>query len=332
MEHISKIEKEKNSYIQEIKKQMDDILNEIEESKNRMEKNEILKFQKYFKTKFENVKEEHKKFNSNLVKLGKSLDSSFHPMDEELKEFKTLDSKILNELIGEHFYREGYSKIGEIFEMESKIKIDEKYKKSFEEMYKVLECIMNNDLYYGLQWCQRNQLKSLEFKFHQLIFIEFLKKKEIKSAIQYARNNFNEFKGNHWSEIQYLMGSLTYKNLESSPYSSLLEDIHFHSLVDSFKKECCSFIGKSFENPFYITITVGSHSLPILLKLLSFTKENVFQSNQMSTELFLDDEFIFHSIFTCPISKELSSNPCTLLPCCHVLSKKSVDKLLKGSK
>jgi E3 ubiquitin-protein transferase RMND5 len=332
MEHISNIEKEKNNYIQEIQKQVDEILKQVEDSKNRMEKNEVLKFQKYFKTKFEIVKEEHKKFNHHLVKLGKSLDSSFSTEENSFEEFKEFDINTLNELIGEHFYREGYSKIGEIFEMESKIKINEKYKKSFEEMYKVLECIMKNDLFYGLKWCQRNQLKSLEFKFHQLIFIEFLKKKEIKSAIQYARSNFGEFKMDHSKEIQYLMGSLTFKDLESSPYSSLLSDVHFHSLVDSFKKECCSFIGKSFENPFYILVTVGSHSLPILLKLLSFTKENVFQSNQMSTELFLDDEFIFHSVFTCPISKELSSNPCILLPCCHVLSKKSVDKLLKGSK
>eukprot|EP01080_Neovahlkampfia_damariscottae_P000962 gene962-9869_t len=343
MEHLQKTEIEQKNYIKEIGNQIDLILNQIEEGKKNISTNgtkqEILKIQKSFKSNFDNIKEEHKKFNSNLTKLGKSLESSFIDEKDNFSKLNSItDDKLLNELILEHFYREGYSSIGNIFEMESKIQINENYKKSFEEMYLVLDEMKKKNLKQGLEWCKKNGLKTLEFQFHKLIYIELIKNQEIKNAIIYSRNNFKEFKNENMNEIQHLMGSLTFsKNLKLSPYSDLLDESIYQNLIESFKKECCSFIGKSFENPFYILITAGSNSLPILLKLLSITKENVLFSNsnnQMSMELQLDDEFLFHSIFTCPISKELTTknNPSILLPCCHVLSRKSVDKLLKGSK
>lgn len=62
--------------------------------------------------------------------------------------------------------------------------------------------------------------------------------------------------------------------------------------------------------------------------------ENISQkSDQLTVETPLGPEFIFHSIFTCPVSKEISSskeNPPLLLPCNHVIVKTSVLKLSKG--
>jgi hypothetical protein len=54
---------------------------------------------------------------------------------------------------------------------------------------------------------------------------------------------------------------------------------------------------------------------------------------QLPVELELGHEFVFHSIFACPVSRDQSSaeNPPTMLPCGHVLCKQSVTKLAKGS-
>jgi hypothetical protein len=49
-------------------------------------------------------------------------------------------------------------------------------------------------------------------------------------------------------------------------------------------------------------------------------------------ELELGREFVFHSVFACPVSREQSSpdNPPMLLPCGHVLAKQSLQKIAKS--
>lgn len=49
-------------------------------------------------------------------------------------------------------------------------------------------------------------------------------------------------------------------------------------------------------------------------------------------ELEIGDEFVFHSIFACPVSREQSmpGNPPMLLPCNHVLCEQSVLKIAKS--
>ena len=50
-------------------------------------------------------------------------------------------------------------------------------------------------------------------------------------------------------------------------------------------------------------------------------------------ELELGRQFVFHSVFACPVSREQSTpdNPPMLLPCGHVLCKVSLQKIAKGN-
>lgn len=54
---------------------------------------------------------------------------------------------------------------------------------------------------------------------------------------------------------------------------------------------------------------------------------------ELPVELHLGDEYVFQSIFSCPVSREQStpSNPPMLLPCGHVLCKGSVQRLGRGA-
>ena len=47
----------------------------------------------------------------------------------------------------------------------------------------------------------------------------------------------------------------------------------------------------------------------------------------------LNKSFVYHSIFSCPVSKEQSSptNPPVRLPCGHVLCKLSMERLIRAS-
>eukprot|EP00955_Chlamydomonas_euryale_P092120 364682-Chlamydomonas_euryale.AAC.13 len=53
---------------------------------------------------------------------------------------------------------------------------------------------------------------------------------------------------------------------------------------------------------------------------------------QLPVELEIGNEFVFHSIFACPVSREQSSpdNPPVLLPCNHILCEQSVLKIAKS--
>ena len=77
-------------------------------------------------------------------------------------------------------------------------------------------------------------------------------------------------------------------------------------------------------------------ALPTLLKLAGLLKDHDLASGeQLPVELELGHEFVFRSVFSCPVSREQSSpaNPPMLLPCGHVLCKvgRRVLKLLNLS-
>ena len=85
-----------------------------------------------------------------------------------------------------------------------------------------------------------------------------------------------------------------------------------------------------------MAVAAGTVALPQLSKLAKLAKSNVFgqsddasNGKHMPIELDLGPEFNFHSIFACPVAKEMTDkkNPPLLLPCGHVLSTQSLTNL-----
>lgn len=80
------------------------------------------------------------------------------------------------------------------------------------------------------------------------------------------------------------------------------------------------------ESPLVVATAAGSVALPSLLKLAGLLKEHsheLVSGEQLPVEIDLSQEFVFRSVFSCPVSREQSSavNPPWLLPCGHVLCK-----------
>ena len=81
---------------------------------------------------------------------------------------------------------------------------------------------------------------------------------------------------------------------------------------------------------------VGTHALPKLLKLSSLMKEKKAewtQQDELPVEIELANNQRFHSIFACPVLKQVSSdeNPPMIMPCGHVICKEALMKLSKGN-
>ena len=97
----------------------------------------------------------------------------------------------------------------------------------------------------------------------------------------------------------------------------------------------------SATSPLFNALTCGFIALPTLLKLSSVlhTKRSNDLNDDSSpinptlkAEVELGDDFAFHSIFACPVSREQTTaeNPPMMLTCGHVISQVSLKKLEKG--
>mmetsp|Transcript_4728 Transcript_4728/g.11513 ORF Transcript_4728/g.11513 Transcript_4728/m.11513 type:complete len:246 (+) Transcript_4728:629-1366(+) len=212
-------------------------------------------------------------------------------------------------------------------------------------MHDVLQGIRNRDLQPALEWIAKHKGELSEtgnptdfhFQLHRLQFLHLLEAEGPKSAMRYARENLSEFALTHMCEVQRLMGCLLFPGrLASSPYSDLLSSDMWDSAARELTRQSCGLQGQASDSPLLVTVAAGEAALPQLLKLTHLLKEqgqDLSTCDEMPVELELGPEFVFHSIFACPVSRDQStpSNPPTMLPCGHVLCKQSVIKISKGA-
>jgi len=288
------------------------------------------------------IQAEQKDLHFMLNKFGKLLDKTFTGDIGKVGNQSIFPQNDLNLAISQHLYRQGRFTIAENFTNDAKCEVIDLYKEPFIELYQIMEGLKSRkNLIPAITWAQnkRSQLETqgsnLEFKLHKLYYIQFLSSGNRKEALQYARKNFPHFASGHLKEIQRLMASLLFINrLDKSPYSDFLSPILWSDIVHTFTGTACALLGLSQESPLFISITAGYTALPHLMKFSQVMKGKPTDWNAalLPVEIDLGSEYQFHSIFTCPVSREQSSkeNPPVLLVCGHVLCKVSMSKLAKG--
>lgn len=284
-----------------------------------------------------------KELNATVSKFGKLLDKAFNPDIARAYREVEFDGRLVNQIIGQHFYRRGLFELGDCFVDESQEPNAAALKAPLYEMYQNLEHLRAKNLEPALNWARKNRQtleakgSSLEFQLHQLQFAHVLRIKGRSEALKYAKVSFTAFAAQHMSEMQRLMACLLWANrLESSPYKDLLSPSHWDVVALQFSRECCNLLGQAYESPLYVTLSAGSQALSSLLKLatvMSSKKQEWAALKQMPVEIELDKAYQFHSVFACPVSREQSTvdNPPMLMRCGHVLCKQSIQKLTKSN-
>ncbi|KAL2459040.1 LisH/CRA/RING-U-box domains-containing protein [Forsythia ovata] len=284
-----------------------------------------------------------KDLNTALSKYPKFLEKSFNP--DISKAYRNIDFDIhtVNQIIADHFYREGQFVLGDCFVDESREPEAATKKSPFLEMYQILEALRSQNLEPALQWAATNHEKleqngsDIELKLHRLQFVEILQKRDRDEALKYARAFLAPFAASHIAEIQKLMACLLWAGrLDSSPYAELLSPMNWDKLAEELTQQFCHLLGQSYESPLSVTVAAGVQGLPTLLKLMNVmtSKKQEWQSmKQLPVPVDLDREFQFHSIFVCPVSRDQASeeNPPMLLSCGHALCKQSITKLSKNN-
>lgn len=126
-------------------------------------------------------------------------------------------------------------------------------------------------------------------------------------------------------------------DMSKSPYSEAFspDSPYWTQVENSFREQFCSLLELSPVSPLQVAVTAGTIALPVLLKMSSIMREKRTEwtsEGELPVEIPLPDSYHFHSIFTCPVSKEQSTedNPPMLLFCGHCVCKNSLMRLAKA--
>ena len=134
-----------------------------------------------------------------------------------------------------------------------------------------------------------------------------------------------------------MCGILFASRLINSPYSDFLASHLMTDLLTLFTRDFCSLLGLPPSSPLYVSATVGTTALPTIIKMSSILKGGMSMDwqtrGELPVEIPLLDKQRFHSVFTCPVSKEQSTNdnPPMMLLCGHVICKEPLTRLGKGN-
>ncbi|CAN0035384.1 unnamed protein product [Choristocarpus tenellus] len=136
-----------------------------------------------------------------------------------------------------------------------------------------------------------------------------------------------------------LMGSVLWiGRLESSPYQHLLSDNLWSTAFHTLFADGCRVSGLPKESLLAVTFQAGTVALPTLIKMASVVQSsNQSWDNltELPIEVALPSSMRYHSFFSCPVSRELSTpgNPPVLLKCGHAVLRSSMSRLARnGSK
>ncbi|KIK59865.1 hypothetical protein GYMLUDRAFT_44340 [Collybiopsis luxurians FD-317 M1] len=297
------------------------------------------------------IDDRQKEIYSVTAKLGKAIDKKFPsslPSYPELFESESAVSA-LERTISLHFLRTGQFETARTFLEESNIDIPSELESQFYELHNILKALRNQEIGLALSWASRHRrfLQSrgspLEFHLHRSRYIRLLLSTHAPdplAAIAYANKELRPFFHDHEAEFKRLMNCITYlplSRLQTSAYADLASpSLHFE-LEPLFAKEYCANLGMSRQVPLRVVGDIGGGGALAKIekcrRVMRERKSEWSQRDEIPIEINLAPENRYHSIFTCPVSKEQSTeqNPPMMIRCGHVIAKDSLQKLGKSS-
>ena len=134
-------------------------------------------------------------------------------------------------------------------------------------------------------------------------------------------------------EVQALMGCLLYAGrLERSPYRALLGPGLWQDAMETLHRDGCRLLGLPSESPLSVCYRAAARALGPLEKMRRVVESSRGDWDglaELPGEIELGPSLRFHSVFSCPVTRELASpaNPPVALKCGHVLCRNSMARL-----
>lgn len=291
---------------------------------------------------------EQKQFHAAISKLGKAVDkaSAGSGWDQICRPIP-FDADALNEMIALHLYRCGHFKSAA--RLVDEAGLPNLPPASFQpliEIFQVVKSLEERRLDVASAWAEAraDQLASigstLLFQLARLQFVGIVAMpgqadEQRDQALAFAQAKLSAFTESHLSDVMQLMGSLLWAGqLEQSPYAWLMGEDLWQNACTTLAADGCRLKGIPRESHLNVAFSAGLLALPTLRKMQAVVQASNVDWNSIDelpdqVTCLNDDRFSFHSIFSCPLSREQTSaeNPPVLLRCGHVICRNAMEKL-----
>eukprot|EP00890_Picochlorum_soloecismus_P006633 jgi/Picsp_1/795/NSC_04284-R1_protein len=309
-----------------------------------------------------------KALHGGVSKLGKNIDAHYTTDVCKGHLGGGLDDQKLDEVLFEHLYRSGNFEVGDTLAKEAAIDCVHEVRQRYTELCKIEKDLGEKRLEAALVWERVNEEilqqniahgSLLGFLLRRLSFLDILKKQGGYRAMMYARKYFEKYYWQYRREIEELMGFVAFHARLNSGRDDMetdKDDCPWHvmkrysrfsgeceglweQVKSEFRRQFCYALGQPQDSPLLISVAAGAAVLPTLLKYAEVAAKTKSATQltpdlkELPVELPLPDEFVYHSIFVCPVSKERSTknDPPMLLPCGHCLNKSSISIIAKSA-
>lgn len=283
------------------------------------------------------INEDQKETYNAQSKHGKAIAKRFKLDLASVTEPNVFSGKehLINNAIALSFVRQGQFDIAASFAEEAKLDLDAFLVRHFQTMYAITSNLESEELSEAIKWAATNRSllqarhSTLEFELHKARYTQIFTTSHVFRCIDYAQQNFAPFADRHLKEIQQLMAATAFhSSVSTSPYASLfLESDLMRSVKQSFITEFTALLSMTPTSPLHTTIEAADLALPTLIKLSSL---KVAAKQGASVDLPLPKELRFHSVFVCPVTKEVGGEA-WMLGCGHVIGGEAMHSLSKGT-
>lgn len=295
------------------------------------------------------VDDKQKEIYSAISRLGKAIDKKFSQPLPSYPDLFASDASVgaLERTIALHLLRTGQFETAETLLNEASIDIDPQVTANFQTLHDILKALRNDDIGPALAWAVKSRpflefrASPLEFHLHRAQYLRLLLASEppdTHAAIKYANAYLRPFYPRYPHEFERLFACLVYlplSKLQQSTYRDLAEPGLAAALEPLFAKEYCASLGMSKQVPLRVVGDVGAGGALARIekgrRVMRERKSEWSQTDELPIEIPLLPEHRYHSIFTCPVSKEQATetNPPRMMSCGHVITSESLQKLSK---
>ncbi|KRX00459.1 hypothetical protein PPERSA_03192 [Pseudocohnilembus persalinus] len=124
-------------------------------------------------------------------------------------------------------------------------------------------------------------------------------------------------------------------DFETSPYANIFKEDNWNDLANLFEESACKINELLIQSALEIITKAGTLTLPQFLNLQKYfeVKEELNKNTEITIDFNYGNEFQFHSVFVCPVSREQippNQSPYRL-SCGHIISKTSLDRIAQAT-
>ncbi|CEG46967.1 rmd5 family protein [Plasmopara halstedii] len=280
----------------------------------------------------QNVTNELKAIHVLLSKFSKQIDKSLSTDISKVCRSNEVKQKLVCQLVAEYLYQDGQIEAADAMCKEANLELPPTFRNCFVELHQILKALRIHDMQPALDWARkhRKDLEQLnidvEFELIRLKYVDILESSaDMMDAVNLANKELPYFHHTHTEEVGVLMSCVLFKGkLEESPYKTLFKTNRWEKIQDTVMHAWCCLRRVPFRSYLGICLSTGVSALPAMQKLVSLTDSKLIDWDRMEelpVEIPIPQEFRFHNVFSCPVSKEESTpnNPPILLKCGHVI-------------